>query len=393
MTRKLFVRSDTKEIIESFYKRVGIDCNQKLKKVQYFDGLCGVTERKEATRKHSKSYTYDDMPRFNQKKKTPLMEIEFSSDLDSEALSQLFGQKITDKTKSIWIPKLERGLGEKAWISTTGIEHRYHIYVISKGRPSCITARALLKCGADFSIVVEPSEFDLYKEKWGSRVITGDFDTSTRSSIPVRNYVDSISIENKYWLMDDNIEDFNYLTDNKKYVVRTTAILAATENFIEQFSNVGQAGLNYYSFAKASEGVSPYYLNTRIYSCILMNKDVDCERENGLLWRGRYNEDTDLSLRILKAGHCTVLMNSFLAGKMTTQRVKGGNTDSVYVDNDERLRFAKSLELQHPDVVKVVRKFNRWHHKVDYRKFDQQLVMSKRMDKIDYGLKLIDGAR
>ena len=60
-------------------------------------------------------------------------------------------------------------------------------------------------------------------------------------------------------------------------------------------------------------------------------------------WRGRYNEDTDLSLRALKDGWCTVLFNAFLIGKVTTMRMKGGNTDNVYTDGDNRLSFAKAL--------------------------------------------------
>jgi SNF2 family DNA or RNA helicase len=47
----------------------------------------------------------------------------------------------------------------------------------------------------------------------------------------------------------------------------------------------------------------------------------------------------------------------------------GGNTDNVYNSGDHRRAFAESLEAQHPDVVKVVWKFNRWHHEVDYRPF------------------------
>ena len=31
--------------------------------------------------------------------------------------------------------------------------------------------------------------------------------------------------------------------------------------------------------------------------------------------------------------------------------------------------FAESLRDQHPDVVEVVWKFNRWHHQVDYSPF------------------------
>ena len=48
---------------------------------------------------------------------------------------------------------------------------------------------------------------------------------------------------------------------------------------------------------------------------------------------------------------------------------KGGNTDSIYNTGDNRFEFAKSLQRQHPDVVKVTKKFGRWHHHVDYSPF------------------------
>jgi hypothetical protein len=111
-------------------------------------------------------------------------------------------------------------------------------------------------------------------------------------------------------------------------------------------------------------------------------------------WRGRYNEDTDLSLRALKDGWCTVLFNAFLAGKVTTLRMKGGNTEEVYGDTDNRKEFAESLQQQHPDVVKVTWKFNRWHHQVNYKPFKKNKLIKKQSiiipDKInEYGMRLV----
>ena len=52
--------------------------------------------------------------------------------------------------------------------------------------------------------------------------------------------------------------------------------------------------------------------------------------------------------------------------------MKGGNTEALYkLDGakDGRLLMARSLQRQHPDVVKIVRKWGRWQHHVDYRPF------------------------
>ena len=43
-------------------------------------------------------------------------------------------------------------------------------------------------------------------------------------------------------------------------------------------------------------------------------------------WRGRYNEDTILSLDILKDGLCTMQFNNLLQGKVNTQVLGGGNS-------------------------------------------------------------------
>jgi len=68
-------------------------------------------------------------------------------------------------------------------------------------------------------------------------------------------------------------------------------------------------------------------------------------------------------------GWCTIQFNAFLADKVTTMTMGGGNTDTVYATGDHRKEFAESLKEQHPDCVEVVWKFGRWHHQVDYSRF------------------------
>jgi hypothetical protein len=72
----------------------------------------------------------------------------------------------------------------------------------------------------------------------------------------------------------------------------------------------------------------------------------------------------------------------------------GGNTEDLYFIDDGRLKMAKSLEEQHPDVTKVTRKWGRWQHHVDYRPFRfNKLNKIKDLDIPDrvnnYGMKLI----
>ena len=78
----------------------------------------------------------------------------------------------------------------------------------------------------------------------------------------------------------------------------------------------------------------------------------------------------------------------------TTQKIKGGNTDEFY-ETEGTLPKSKMLEEMHPDVAKVVWKFNRWHHQVDYSGFTQELEPtindSRKFEKIDYyDMKIIE---
>lgn len=259
-----------------------------------------------------------------------------------------------------------------------GYTVKYPVYIISKGRPDrCITARALDRMGVQYHVVIEPQEHKSYAKNLDeSKLIDLPFSNMNQGSIPARNWVWEDSKERGYsrhWILDDNIEAFNRLHMNDKIEVRCDATFRACEDFTDRFQNVGLSGMNYYSFCKSTDAVPPYYLNTRIYSCILVRNNLPFR------WRGKFNEDTDLSLRVLKSGECTILFNAFLCGKVTSMRMRGGNTDSVYAETENRLEFAQSLANQHPDVARVTKKFGRWHHHVNYKPFKKN------------ALKLIDG--
>lgn len=262
---------------------------------------------------------------------------------------------------------------------------KYPIYVISKGRAKhCLTVRELNLMQVPFKLVIEQPEYEEYcKIVNPKKILILPFKDLGQGSTPARNWVweHSMSLGYKrHWILDDNIEGFHRLNRNTKPKVTSGTIFKCAEDFVERYTNVGLSGFNYYSFCKSTDPVPPFYLNTRIYSCILVDNKLPFK------WRGRYNEDTDLSLRVLKSGLCTILFNAFLAGKVTTMRMRGGNTDNVYTDNDNRMKFAKALEELHSDVVKVVWKFNRWHHQVDYSSFKDNKLIRNPNIKIPIGI-------
>jgi hypothetical protein len=272
----------------------------------------------------------------------------------------------------------------------------YPVYIISKGRwESRLTARALLAMSVPFHIVIEPQEYDQY-----AAVIPKDmiyvlpFSNLGQGSIPARNWVweHSISIgAERHWILDDNISHFSRFNNNQRIQVADGTIFRIAEKFIDRYENIAHAGFQYDFFIPRKYIFPPMLLNTRIYSCMIIKNDVPFR------WRGKYNEDTDLSLRMLKAGYCTVLFNAFLAGKQATMTMKGGNTEDLYKIKDGRLLMAQSLQEQHPDVVKIINKWGRYQHWVDYSPYKKNKFILKKDVAIktginNYGMEIVNNA-
>lgn len=278
------------------------------------------------------------------------------------------------------------------------------IYIVSKGRwESRLTAKALAHMQVPYQMIVEGNEFRKYADVIPEQMLLvlpeeykrnyDPFDmlgpTKGLGPGPARNFAWDLSVlkgHTYHWVMDDNLDAFHRLNRNVKAESSSGSIFRAAEDFVDRYKNVALSGFNYYSFCKSTDAVPPYYLNTRVYSCVLIRNDIPYR------WRGRYNEDTDLCLRVLKDGWCTVQFNAFLCGKVTTQRMNGGNTKEFYAE-EGTLNKSKMLEDMHPDVAKVVWKFNRWHHQVDYRPFKDRELQFKMGPAIkggpnEYGMRL-----
>ncbi len=257
---------------------------------------------------------------------------------------------------------------------------QFPVYIISKGRwESRLTAKCLTKLGTPFKIVVEEQERAAYAEVIDpAKILVLDpayktnYDTfgtqyggdKGTGSGPARNFCWDHSIAagaSHHWIMDDNIRDFFRFHDNRRIRVGDGTILRCMEDFVLRYKNFALAGPNYKMFVPSKRIKRAFTLNTRIYSCILIRNDIPFR------WRGRYNEDTDLSLRILKAHWCTILFNTFLQDKMATLTMKGGNTNTIYTGGT--LPKSQMLVAMHPDVTRLTVKFKRWHHEVDYSPF------------------------
>lgn len=158
-------------------------------------------------------------------------------------------------------------------------------------------------------------------------------------------------------------------------------------------------------------------MNGRIYSCLLISNHFAFHfpdnPDNKFVWRERYNEDTILTLNVLKNNACTLLFNAFLQGKIATQTKKGGNTEVFYDPDGNQLSDSADSDLRdsgkynpfstspktlalkraYPDVVREVLRYGRHHHDVDYAEYGTAELKLKKNNKLfvdhyNYGMEL-----
>lgn len=274
---------------------------------------------------------------------------------------------------------------------------KYPVYIISKGRSdSMFTSRSLARMRVNHYIAIEPQDYENYEKALDNFKIR---DYVTLLVLPFSNHGDgpgrarnwcwdhSISIgAEKHWVLDDNISDFYRLHKNERIRVESGIIFKLAEEFVDRYENVPISGFQYRFFIAPNSKYPPYVKNTRIYSCLLIENT--CKHR----WRGRYNEDTDICLRVLKDGDCTIQFNAFLQGKAATQTLGGGNTAEFYhaegtldksqwrdgkLNPEGTLKKSQMLVDMHPDVARLVWRYGRWHHHVDYSPFKKNQLRLK----------------
>ena len=303
------------------------------------------------------------------------------------------------------------------------------MFIVTKGRAQYgpLTALALRKIGVPFYLMVEPKEYDKYRVlcDWAEDVFVlpeGDHGQGPgRSRNACWDVAKNVLKSKRHWVLDDNIRAFYRLHENTRIRVGDGTIFRATEDFVDRYGNIPLAGLGYKFFHPASETQFPFKVNTRIYSCLLI--DNNCPYR----WRGRYNEDTILSLDILKnvsnnkthkelnarnadgsfktsrrERYATVEFVAFLQDKLRNQTQKGGNTAEFYKSEGTAAKSAMLVDI-HPDVSEFADMFQREHHKVEYKVFrNNWLVRTEKYkaelrkrnwkpknEKNPYGMKLI----
>lgn len=298
---------------------------------------------------------------------------------------------------------------------------QFPFYIPTKSRAdSRMTSRALDFMKVPHYLVVEPQQVEDYlasirgweKEtglKSYATVLELDLNykltyelcdnlgqTKSTGPGPARNFAWDHSIKNGHawhWVADDNIANFLRLTNNLKIKCGDGTPFRVMEDFVLRYQNVTMAGPNYRSFASQNAAMPPFVKNTRIYSCNLIKNDSCWRDGRPFRWRGRYNEDTILSLDMLTEGFCTVQFNAFLQDKLRTQKLGGGNTGEFYASEGTSAK-SRMLKEVYPEYTELVWKFGREHHHVNYLPFKDMPLIQKPGLNIpntpnEYGLELV----
>lgn len=264
----------------------------------------------------------------------------------------------------------------------------FPVYIPTRGRPQKqLTAKALLEIGIKPFLVVEDAEADAYLANnpecnvvvWPQRYMDEYEKTPELNPHPTtgaaHNYAWDHSREagfSHHWIMDDNIRNFLVRHNNRRARVGNAKALHWQEDFIQKWQNLAGMSLAMSPFMRGKT----IALNTRLYCATLYRNDL---HEYGIRWRRGLNDDTIVSLDILKTGYwCTAENRAVGIQKMGTSRksrLSGGMTD-FYAQGGFIKKSAELVRL-HPEYSRTVVKFNRVHHTVDFSSFKQQLIPVK----------------
>lgn len=336
---------------------------------------------------------YFNLPEFvwsDNLKKRIVYDVKLDNDDIKKKFYDTFGVKPTKKS-FIHYELEDNPLDQYEYEYTYDIQPRYPIYVITKGRwDKTYTIDTLEDMKVNFFICVEPKELPQYMsnpkiDRNKILVCPENFSERGQGAVPVRNFCWEHSVSlgyEKHWQLDDNILWFYRWNQNVQKKIRNGVFFRIMEDFSDRYENIGLTSCQYKSFVPGIDtGRDGFIVNTRAYSCILINSNL-LDKRLDERWRGRSNDDTDLSLRVLSTGDvCTVNFNSLLSGKQTSGSMKGG-MEKIYEghSHDGYQKKFDELKSNWGDIVTFTNKKHkdgRPHHHIEYTKLFKQKLKLK----------------
>jgi hypothetical protein len=268
------------------------------------------------------------------------------------------------------------------------------IYIISKGRPQCTTARTLTKINypGEWFIVCGNNDETIpqYIENWGEdRVLIFDwyeeikttntldnfgFEIKGSGACPVRNATRRISAErgeNRHWQFDDDYNSFQRfdVRENKNKTIKDGKVLFSAMYRIAELGY--KADMQNIGFSVATLEAHPdnrKKFAKRIFNAHNMINDPD----KFVKWVGRMNDDTINAINVWKSGGYEMQLRYVQMAMKETQAEKGGLTEMYKADGT--VRKTAYLMLVAPNASKLTLRFGRYHHKVDWTKIVPKLI-------------------
>lgn len=270
------------------------------------------------------------------------------------------------------------------------------IYIISKGRPQCKTAKTLMKmnypgrwfivCGNNDPTIPE------YQKNWGKdKILIFDWYEEVKHSdlldnfgvekmgsgaVPVRNATRKISVDRgelRHWQFDDDYNRFWCINSNNH---KTFHPMEGKE-FEKKLYNLANYGhfshIYNVGFAVPNESMpdSRFHITRRVFNAHNMdNHDLEFTT-----WKARMNDDLINAMDTWKKGKYEISFKFMLLNFKETQSEKGGNTE-IYKAHGTVRKTAYAIMFE-PKAVKLIEKFGRYHHQVDWRKVVPKLIHEK----------------
>lgn len=254
------------------------------------------------------------------------------------------------------------------------------IYVISKGRPDCITAKMLTRIGypGEWFIVCGNNDEALpeYRERWGERVLVFDwyeqvkhtdtmdnfgFENMASGACPVRNATAEISRrrgELRHWQLDDDYVSFaGYDTATGKNVRMTGDELYRCMLAIAELAH--ECGLGNAGFPPSTREVMPGCERTfgrRVFNAHNLPSGGKLFEP----WVARMNDDLINAINMWRHGKAEMTMR-FMSMNMPPTQSETGGLSQLYKDEGTVRKTAYAV-MACPCAVSLTEKFGRYHH-------------------------------
>lgn len=270
------------------------------------------------------------------------------------------------------------------------------IYIISKGRPQCATARCLTRMDypGDWFIVCGNNDKTIpqYIERWGKEKVlifdwfeevkTTDFrdnlgvEKYSSGASPVRNATMRISRDKgelRHWQFEDDYPGFVRFNNKTKSNLR----IASGDILEKELYKIASYG---YSASLGNVGFQPastaFPEQSFLYSKRVFNAhNLPSTDDLFVRWCGRMNDDTINAIDVIKKGQFEISFQYLSMNTYQTQTETGGNTD-LYQDNGTVLKTAYAI-CASPLSVKLTVKFGRYHHQNSWEKISPKLINEK----------------